>query len=97
MNKETNQLFQAKENYIMRKIAGKDVLIPIVGNVANFNGFIEMNPTAAFIWNILKSPASKYEIVKAVSEAFETDEGIARPDVDEFISLLSEHDMIEVL
>ena len=39
-----------KENFILRKIAGDDVVVPIGENIADFNGAITLNETAALLW-----------------------------------------------
>ena len=52
---DNNIKYQTKPNYIRRKVAGNDILIPVAENVADFNGFIELNSAAAFIWDFLKA------------------------------------------
>jgi len=47
MNKD-NTYYQAKKGFVHRSIAGNDVLISVGANVANFNGYIMLNPTAFF-------------------------------------------------
>ncbi len=89
-------LYRAKENYIHRKIAENDVLIPIGGNVANFNGYIELNASAAFLWDALKAPCSKEDLVKALVKEFDIDEAIATEDVEYFLELVTEKNMLEV-
>lgn len=39
--------YKIREGYIHRKAAGNDVLISVGENVANFNGYITLNPAAA--------------------------------------------------
>ena len=86
--------YQAKSNYIHRKVGGKDILIPVAENVADFNGFIELNPTAAFIWDVFGNPASSDEVSQAVSEKFGIDVSTAREDAEEFMASLIEHKML---
>ncbi|MBR4287731.1 MAG: PqqD family protein [Clostridia bacterium] len=94
MKIDDNIKYQTKPNYIRRKVGGNDILIPVAENVADFNGFIELNPAAAFIWDSLKSPADIHEISIALAEKFDIDEATAKMDTKEFISLLSEHRML---
>ncbi len=89
--------FKAKDNYIKRKIAETDVLIPIGGNVADFNGFIELNPSAAVLWDALTNGADCLALESALTEAFGIPRETAAEDVNEFIALLLEHGMIEEL
>ena len=45
--------YQAQEYFVHRKVADTDVLISVAANVANFNGYITLNPTAPFEKGIL--------------------------------------------
>lgn len=87
--------FKTKENYIKRKIAETDVLIPIGENVADFNGFIELNPSAAVIWDTLTQGANRKDLICALTESFQIPQETAAADIDEFIALLFQHGMIE--
>ena len=86
--------YQTKPNYIRRKVGGNDILIPVAENVADFNGFIELNPAAAFIWDSLKAPSTIHEISVALAEKFDIDEATAQADTEEFFELLKEHKML---
>lgn len=88
-------MYKAKSNYIHRKIAGNDVLITVGRNIANFNGYIELNSTASLIWDTLKSGATKEELVQLLMNTYNIDEKTAGKDVDEYLGQLSEHEMIE--
>lgn len=89
-----NTKYQTKPNYIRRKVGGNDILIPVAENVADFNGFIELNPAAAFIWDLLKSPMDIHGISVALAEKFDIDEATAKADSEEFLALLKEHKML---
>ncbi len=94
MSFDCNIKYQAKPNFIHRKVAGNDILIPIAENVAKFNGFIELNPAAAFIWDSFAVPASANEIITALAAEFDIDKATAEADTKEFVSSLIEHSMI---
>ena len=46
----SRKTYQASQNFIHRKIADSDVLISVGSNIANFNGYIELNGSAADLW-----------------------------------------------
>ena len=94
MGIDNNIKYQTKPNYIRRKVGGNDILIPVAENVADFNGFIELNPAAAFIWDALKKPANAKEISASLATEFGIDEATAETDTEEFLSSLIEHKMI---
>lgn len=84
-----------KEGYILRKIAGEDVVIPIGGNIANFNGVIRLNESAAFLWKKVQEEVDKEYLINSLIEEYEIDLELAANDVDSFISTLVEHQAIE--
>lgn len=88
--------FQTKKTYIHRKVAGNEVLISIGENIANFNGYIELNASAAFLWDQMKEPCTLCELEKALEESFGLPYAQAVEDVLDFLNELQEHEMIEV-
>lgn len=95
MDKMMEKKFQAKKNFVHRKVAKKDVLIPIGGNVANFNGFIELNETAALIWDELKSSSTGHALVEKMTSTFDVTLDIAKQDIEEVLQLFLNKEMIE--
>lgn len=86
--------FQANSNYIHRKVAGSDVLIAIGEDVANFNGYIQMNPSAAYLWEAMKEPRTVAQLEKTLEDAFDVSCVQATADVLDFLKVLQEHNMI---
>lgn len=91
--KATNT-FQVKSNYVHRKVAGNDVLISIGENIANFNGYIQLNESAACLWDKMKEPCTIEKLSEALVEEFEISDTRAMEDVLDFIKELQEHDMV---
>ena len=88
--------YRSREGFIRRSIADCEVIIPIGGNVADFNGFIELNSSAAFIWDKLTDGISKEELLKEMCEFFEEiSKEEAEADINEFFEILIENKMIE--
>ena len=88
--------YQTRACYVHRKVADNDVLISVGENVANFNGFISLNPTASFLWDALSEPRTADELVRALREEFDVSEQTARADVEEFLRLLTGNSMVTV-
>lgn len=91
----TDKHFRAKNGFIHRKIANEDILISVGAGVANFNGYILLNPTASFLWDMLKEPHNIQELGEAVAEEFEVLPAEAKADVTEFIKMLIDKGMVE--
>lgn len=93
---QLERTFQAKTNFIHRKVADMDVLISIGENVVNFNGYIELNSSAAILWDFIQEPHEIGDMVDIVMEKFDVEYETAVEDVKNFLSDLYEHQMIEV-
>ena len=97
MSEQSAKMLRASKNYIHRKVARNDVLIPVVENAASFNGCIELNSTAAFIWDMLEEPCSADVLTEALMREFSVEQDKAKADVTEFLERLIEHNMVEAV
>lgn len=71
---------------IMRNIAGESVLIPTGELAGKFNGMINLNSTAAFIWEHMEEVSSEEELTALMLDAFDVDEETAALDVHGFLA-----------
>ena len=63
-----------KENFILRKIAGDDVVVPIGENIADFNGAITLNETAALLWKELETGSTREELKASLCKEYDVPE-----------------------
>ena len=91
----SDKLFCAKKGYIHRKIINEDVLISVGSGIADFNGYISLNSTASFLWDMLKEAKSIQELSEALAEEFDVSLDEAKTDVNEFILMLLDKGMLE--
>ena len=54
-----------KYNFVMNDVAGKKVAVAVGDDLIRFNGFIKMNDTGAFIFNMLKNDVTQEDITAA--------------------------------
>ncbi len=82
--------------FVTNKVADKIVAVAVGEDAEKFGGFIKMNDTGAYIFNMLKNDVTEEEIVASMQEEYEgvTLENL-RNTVKEFISRLKESDVIE--
>lgn len=90
-----SEIYRAKDGFIRRNIADCEVIIPIGSNVANFNGFIELNSTAAFIWDKLVNGITKEKLCEEMCESFGIIDEEAMADINDFFDILIENKMVE--
>lgn len=80
--------YQASSDYIYRKIADSDVLISIGANIADFNGYIEINQSAVDLWEKLQTPCQLNELEQTLEEKYGISHEQAVGDVLGFLNEL---------
>ena len=88
--------YQASEHFVHRKVADSDVLISIGSNIADFNGYIEINPSAALLWTRMQTPCRLHDLEQTLEEAYGISHRQAVEDVLDFLKELMEHRMVVV-
>ncbi len=85
-----------KYNFISNEVADKIVAVAVGDDLQKFNGFIKMNDTGAYIFNMLKNDVTEEEIVAAMKKDYSdaTEEEI-RESVNEFVGKLKDADVLE--
>ena len=84
-----------KSDFLLKKIAGSYVVVPVRSRAVDFSGIIKLSDTGAFLWNILVEGAEKDELVARLLDEYAVDEVTASADVDRFIVKLREADLLE--
>ncbi len=76
------------KGFLIRNIAGEDIIVPIGGKVIGFKGLMTLTPVGAFIFRQLEEGKTEDEIVAAVIAEYEIDEATARADLCEYLGRL---------
>lgn len=84
----------SSKDYVLRTIAGENVLVSIRSSVADFSGVITLNPAATLIWKCLQGGATVEEMIQAMTEKFDVSESVAKEDICETIKMLESRKMI---
>ena len=77
-----------KKGFLLREVAGKQVVIATGEAAKNFNGIIKLNESATLLWRLIEHGASEEELVGAIEEEYDIDAVTARNDVSMFITKL---------
>ncbi len=83
-----------KDQYILKKIAGKNIVVPIKEEAVNFNGIITLNETSTFLFEKLKNEITIDELVSLMVNRYDVEEKIARKDIIDFIDVLTKKGLI---
>ena len=79
-----------KDGFVMKSIAGTDVVVPTGSNTVSFGSVITLNETGVFLWQKLQEEITQEQLVSAMLEEYNIDEATAKNDVAEFIDKLQE-------
>ena len=86
---------KVKEGFVLRNVVDEHIVMPTGDNIAKFEGAVVLNDVAAFVFEQLKNPMSKDDLLQAVLNEFEVDEATAKSDLDTLIEKLTELNIIE--
>lgn len=82
--------------FVTNRVADRIVAVAVGEDAEKFSGFIKMNDTGAYIFNMLKSDVTEDEIVASMEKEYE---GVSTEElsdtVKEFIGRLKESGVIE--
>lgn len=84
-----------REGFILRTVAGQNLIVPVGDNTMNFNAAIALNESAAFLWNCLTKETDEKELLTKLLNEYEIDEQTALADIKVFLNVLKEHDILE--
>jgi len=84
-----------KEGFLLRRVAGEHVVIPVGPACAIFNGIIKLNESSLPLWELLKSGAEEQTLVDALCAEYDISAGQAAEDVSAFLASLRKAGCIE--
>jgi len=82
------------EGFLIRNIAGEDVLVPIGSRVIDFKGLITISPVGGFIYRLIMEGKAEDEIIDAILEEYDIDRQTVENDVTEFLTSLREQGIL---
>lgn len=84
-----------KDSYVLRSVAGENLIVPVGGNNINFNSAMTLNETGAFLWQLLTADTTRDALIGAMTKEYDIDADTAKKDIDIFITSLKEHSILE--
>lgn len=77
-----------KEGYLLREVAGSNIVVPVGSGNMDFSGVITLNEVGSFIWKQLEKDTTKEEVLNNLLTEYDVDKATAESDIDEFINKL---------
>ena len=75
-------------DFLLRQVAGKQVIVPVGKAVSTFPGMITVNETGAFIWEQLAQEQTLDALVQTVTDEYAVGQEKAVQDVQRFLEKL---------
>lgn len=86
---------KTKSGFLLRKLAGQWVVVPIGPNVVEFSNILMLSESGALLWNKISEGADEEELVREILGTYDIDEETARKDVREFIAKVEKQGLLE--
>lgn len=84
-----------KEGFLLRRVAGEHVVIPVGPACAIFNGIIKLNESSLPLWELLKRGAEEQKLADALQAEYGISAQQAAEDVSAFLASLRKAGCIE--
>lgn len=83
-----------KDELILKEIAGEFVVVPVGSLTVDMRCMIKLNETGAFLWRQLMDEKSRDELIAALLDEYEVSADKAAADVDTFVGLLTDNQLL---
>lgn len=77
-------------NFLLREVAGKQVVVPVGAASVEFGGMINLNAVGAYLWQALETEQTVDTLTAALTDRYEVATEIAQADVEAFVKSLTE-------
>lgn len=77
-----------KDSFILRNIAGNNVVLPMGASSESFSGMMTLNETGVFLWNTLKKDITMDVLVNALLSEYNVSAAEAKEDAEAFVATL---------
>lgn len=84
-----------KSGFVVRKVGGSSVVVPVGEMSKQFHGMINLNETGETLWNIFSTEHTIDEAVAEMLKIYEVSEEIVRKDVETFVQTIVERGFAE--
>lgn len=84
-----------KDTFILRNIAGSNIVLPSGTSSESFSGMMTLNETGVFLWNTLQKDISIDELINAMLSEYNVSADQAKEDAYEFVKSLRSAGVLE--
>lgn len=84
-----------KNGFLLREIAGENVVVPVDEARELFRGMIQLNGVGAFLWNLCSKETTIEQMTEALVEQYDVEKRKAECDVKNFVTQLKQKGLLE--
>lgn len=84
-----------KEGYILKEVAGANIVIATGAQKMEFNGIMTFNSVGAEVFNMLDGANTVEDIVQKIATDYGVEQGRVSEDVNKLIAKMKDHNLIE--
>ena len=85
---------KTNKSFILREIAGENILVATGEAAQVFNGMITLNEVASFIWKNIDECKTVDKLIASILDEFDIDDETAKRDVENFTTQLIRMGMV---
>jgi hypothetical protein len=86
---------KVKSEYILRELAGQNIVVPVGSEAVNFNGIMTLNGSGKRLFKKLQEETTKEELIALILDHYEVCIEQAKADVEAFIKKLESNNILE--
>ena len=76
------------KDFLLREVAGKQVVVPLGKAAVAFPGMMTLNATGVYLWNLLEQEQTEQSLVEALCEQYAVEPEMAREDIAAYLEKL---------
>ena len=84
-----------KEGFLLRTVAGSNIVVPIGAASIDFSGVITLNEVGAFLWKALEEDCDKAKLIEKLTAEYDVDSETASNDIDAFLEKLRKESLLD--
>lgn len=84
-----------KDGFILRPFEDQYLAMPVGSAAARSPFMLSLNSTCAYVWELLGEDRSYEQLLEALLQRFDADEDIVKKDLDGFLKVLKEADVLQ--
>jgi hypothetical protein len=92
-----NVRFIRNREVVTRQIAGELIIVPIRHGVGDLNSLYTLNQVGTVLWDFMRDEHTVSEMLHRVCEEFEVTAEQAQNDIREFLGLLLEEKLVQLV